>query len=75
MSRPSNRLRSDQERDLRRTRNEGARRVLRARQVADAERDEGAAGRRRARLGQRVFPVSQLSAFAARVKRLGRPRG
>jgi hypothetical protein len=71
MSRTPTQSAPERERDVRRTRNEGARRVLRARQLTDVIRD---ARRRDRRAGSgRTFPARErVTAFAGRVRRLAR---
>jgi hypothetical protein len=60
----------DRERDIRRTRTEGARRAIRARQAKDVRDDARRFGRPR-ELGQHSFPGgSRVARFAERVRRL-----
>jgi hypothetical protein len=67
-----NRLPGDRERDIRRTRTEGARRAIRARQAQDVRDDAWSFGRPR-ELGQRRFPGrSRVVRFTERVGRLSR---
>jgi hypothetical protein len=63
----------DRERQVRRTRTEGARRAIRARRATDVGDDARALARPRERLGQRSFPgAGRVARLAERVRRLSR---
>jgi hypothetical protein len=73
MSRSPRRSLRDRQRDVRKTRTEGARRVLRARQLTDATRDREPLEGRPPAPASRPFPSRhRVTALAARVRRLGR---